>query len=64
MGRELDLGDVMRVTFNVGDQTLVAVGKVVWATDLDPLTTEVGLEFLEIDADALRLLDDFADRSY
>ena len=64
VGCELDLGDVMRVTFNVGNQTLVAVGKVVWATDLDPLTTEVGLEFLEIDADALRLLDDFADRTY
>ena len=64
VGCELDLGDVMRVTFNVGEQTVVAVGKVVWATDLDPLTTEVGLEFLEIDPDALRLLDDYADRTY
>jgi hypothetical protein len=62
VGCELDLGDVMRVTFNVGQQTLVAVGRVVWATELDPLTTDVGLEFLEIDADALRLLEDFADR--
>ena len=62
VGCELDLGDVMRVTFNVGEQTLVAVGKVVWATELDPLTTEVGLEFLQIDADALRLLEDFTDR--
>jgi hypothetical protein len=40
------------------------VGKVVWATELDPLTTEVGLEFLQIDSDALRLLEDFADRSF
>ena len=63
VGCELDLGDVMRVTFNVGEQTLVAVGKVVWATELDPITTDIGLEFLEIDGDALRLLEDYADRA-
>jgi PilZ domain len=62
VGCELDLGDVMRVTFNVGEQTVVAVGKVVWATDLDPLTMDIGLEFLEIDPDALHLLEDYADR--
>jgi hypothetical protein len=62
VGCELDLGDVMRVTFNVGEQTLVAVGKVAWAIELDPITIDVGLEFLEIDADALRLLEEFADR--
>ena len=63
VGCELDLGDVMRVTFNVGEQTLVAVGKVAWAIELDPITMDVGLEFLEIDGDALRLLEEYADRS-
>ena len=61
VGCEIDLGDVLRVTFNVGDQTIVAVGQVVWAPTLDPFTTEVGLEFIEIDSVRARLLDDYAD---
>jgi len=58
VGVEITLGDVLRVTFNVGDQTLVATGKVVWSTDTDPITTEVGIEFFEIDPMALRLLEE------
>jgi PilZ domain len=57
VGCELDLESVVRVTFNVGDHTLVAVGKVAWATDVDPITTDVGVEFIEIDPLALRLLE-------
>jgi len=57
VGCEINLGDVLRVTFNVYDQTVVAVGKVVWATDTDPICQEVGLEFIEIDPAALALLD-------
>lgn len=62
VGCEIDLGDVIRVTFNLGEQTVVAVGRVAWATELDPITLDVGLEFLEIDPLALRLLDEFSDR--
>jgi hypothetical protein len=58
VGCEINLGDTLRVTFNVGDQTVVAVGKVAWAIDMDPITTDVGLEFIEIDASAMELLDD------
>jgi hypothetical protein len=58
VGCEITLGDVLRVTFNVGDHTVVAVGKVVWATDIDPITMDIGLEFLEIDPLAVRLLED------
>ncbi|MBW1882163.1 MAG: PilZ domain-containing protein [Deltaproteobacteria bacterium] len=58
MGVEINLGDILRVTFNVGDQTIVASGEVVWATDTDPITQEVGIEFHEIDARAIRLLED------
>ena len=58
VGCEINFGDVLRVTFNVGEQTVVAVGKVAWATEMDPITTDVGIEFIEIDADAQRLLED------
>ncbi len=60
VGCEIALGDVLRVTFNVMKQPVVATGVVVWATDTDPLSTDVGLEFLEIDPLALRLLDESA----
>ena len=58
VGVEINLGDVLRVTFNVGDRTVVATGKVVWATDTDPITQEVGIEFHEIDPQAVRLLEE------
>jgi hypothetical protein len=58
VGCEINLGDALRVTFNVGDHTVVAVGKVAWATEMDPITTDVGLEFIEIDPAAMQLLDE------
>ena len=58
VGIEINLGDVLRVTFNVGDHTVVATGKVMWATDTDPITQEVGIEFHEIDPEAVRLLEE------
>jgi len=58
VGVEINLGDLLRVTFNVGDRTIVATGKVVWATDTDPITQEVGIEFREIDPEAVRLLEE------
>jgi hypothetical protein len=58
VGCEIDLGEVLRVTFNVGDATVVAVGRVVWSTEVDPITTDVGLEFVEIDDDAARLIQE------
>lgn len=60
VGCEINLGDVLRVTFNIGDATAVAVGRVVWATEMDPITTDIGIEFLEIDPSVLQLLEDFA----
>ncbi|HXK26018.1 MAG TPA: PilZ domain-containing protein [Myxococcota bacterium] len=57
VGCEIDLGDVLRVTFNVGDQTIVAVGKVAWSTEIDPITMDVGLEFVEIDPQVARTLE-------
>jgi len=58
VGCEIDLGDTLRVTFNVGEETVVAVGRVVWSTEIDPITTDVGLEFIEIDAEAARMIEE------
>jgi hypothetical protein len=60
VGCEINLGDVLRVTFNVGEHTVVAVGRVVWATEMDPITTDVGIEFLEIDPAVLHILEEAA----
>ena len=58
IGCEIALGDVLRVTFNLGDHTVAAVGRVAWATEMDPITMDVGIEFIEIDPTALRLMDE------
>lgn len=58
VGCEINLGDVLRITFNVGEQTVVAAGTVVWAVEVDPLTTDVGIEFVDVDPAALRVLEE------
>lgn len=58
IGCEIELDDVLRVTFNVGDHTVDAVGKVAWVTELDPLTSDIGLQFLEIDPLSVRLIEE------
>ena len=60
VGCEIDLGDQLRVTFNIGSETVVATGNVVWATETDAFSMDVGLEFIEIDPRALELLDKIA----
>jgi hypothetical protein len=63
VGCEIDLGDVLRVTFNVGDETVVAVGRVIWSTEIDPISSEVGIEFIEIDSETQRMLDELSAES-
>ena len=58
IGCEIDLGDTLRVTFNLGEHTVVAVGKVVWSTEVDALTTDVGLEFVDVDPSVQELIED------
>ena len=58
VGCEINLGDDLRITFNIGEHTVVVVGRVVWATEMDPITTDVGIEFLEVDSAVLKLLED------
>ena len=57
VGVELTLGDLFRVYFNVEDQTFAAVGQVVWATELDAFTIDVGLEFIDVDPRAREFLE-------
>lgn len=58
VGCEIHPGEVLRITFNVRDHTVVAVGRVVWATEVDAFVTDVGLEFVEIDPLSRRLLEE------
>jgi len=58
VGCEIDMGEVLRVTFSIADQTVVAIGRVAWSTEIDPMTLDVGIEFVEIDPSAVDLLDE------
>ena len=58
VGCEINLGDVLRVTFNLGHHTVVAVGRVVWATEIDAIASDIGIEFIEIDPAEQQMLED------
>jgi PilZ domain len=60
VGCEIDLGDVLRVTFNIGETTVVAVGRVIWSTEIDAISSDVGIEFVEIDPEAQQLIDELS----
>ena len=60
VGCEIELGEILRVTFSIQDQVVVAIGRVAWATELDAMTTDVGVEFVEVDSEVLELLDQAA----
>ncbi len=51
-------GELVRVSFNISQQTVDAVGRVIWVRQHDEITAEVGLEFVRIDPWAARLLDE------
>jgi hypothetical protein len=60
VGCEIDLGDVLRVTFNIGEHTVVAVGRVIWSTEIDAISSDVGIEFIEIDQGAQQMIDELS----
>jgi glutamate formiminotransferase len=53
VGLELELGDTIEVTFNLGDRTTTVVGRTLRLTDLDAFTQEVALGFVEVDPEVL-----------
>ena len=58
VGCKIRKGDLLLINFNVGEQTIEAVGRVVWIRTMDDITAEVGLNFDRIDPWAARLLDE------
>ncbi len=58
VGCEIRKDDLLCVSFNVGEQTVESVGRVVWLRQIDDITAEVGLEFVRIDPWAARLLEE------
>jgi hypothetical protein len=56
MGCTLRAGDLVRVSFNIGTETVAAIGSVLRVRGLDPVTTEVSLEFVRLDPWAAQLL--------
>jgi hypothetical protein len=58
VGLEVDLGEVLRVSLRLGGSEISLVGKLVRITDLDDLTQELALAFIEIDAAALELIQE------
>ena len=57
LGGRLQVGDLLQVSFNVAEETVNAVGRVVWIKQLDANSADVGLEFVRIDPWATRLLE-------
>jgi len=59
IGCEIDIGTTVRINFYVGSTFVSAVGRVVHATDIDSLTQDVGVEFVEIDPTSAAILKEF-----
>ena len=57
VGSQLAHDDLLQVSFNVANQTIEAVGRVVRLEPLDDITTEVSLDFVRIDPWAARMLE-------
>ncbi len=57
VGCTLRAGDLVRVTFNIGTETVEAIGSVVRVQELDPITTDVSLGFVRLDPWAAELLE-------
>jgi hypothetical protein len=56
-GLELQLDDTVRVTLELEGQPVTVVGQLVRVTELDAFSQEVALAFLEVDPEALALLE-------
>ena len=57
VGCQLAHDEMLQVSFNVANQTIEAVGRVVRLQQLDDITTELSLEFVRVDPWAARMLE-------
>ena len=55
-GMELELGNVLRVTIELGGATMNVIGQLVRLTDIDEFRQEVALAFLDVDDESLALM--------
>ena len=55
-GMELGLGDILRVTLQLGDDQVNVVGQIVRQTDIADFRQEVALAFLDVDSDSLDIM--------
>jgi c-di-GMP-binding flagellar brake protein YcgR len=63
VGSRLVTGELVRVSFTMGDQTIDAVGRVIRAHRLDENATEVALEFIRIDPWVARVMEKAAEKN-
>ncbi len=56
-GLELQLDDTVRVTLELEGQPITVIGQLVRVTELDAFSQEVALAFLEVDPEALSILE-------
>jgi hypothetical protein len=57
VGLEVEVGEILRITLDLGGQQASAMGKVVRVVALDAIAREVALAFVEADARTLELIE-------
>lgn len=58
VGLDLDPGENVRVQLNLNDTTVSVVGTLVRVTELDPISQEVALAFVEVDPETQKVLSE------
>ena len=59
VGLEFEVGEMLRVSLNLSGIEMNAIGQLVRITQLDAFTQELALAFVEVDARALKLLEEY-----
>ncbi len=59
VGLEFEVGQILRVVLNLGGTEVSAIGKLMRITQPDAFTQELALAFVEVDARALKLLEEY-----
>ena len=58
VGVDLKLGDLLRVTLELGGQATTVIGQLVRITEIDELRQEIALAFLEVDPASLEVMQE------
>ena len=63
-GMELELGDVLRVTIELGGATMNVIGQLVRLTDIDDFRQEAALAFLDVAPETLELMREHLPKAF